>query len=56
MDAIHHVPDEISMGALILGAAAVPRPLCAAADTVSLGRVGLGLTLLVAFSAAWRRC
>ena len=51
-----HVPDEISMGALIaLGASGglVPCPsaLVLLLTSVSLGRVGLGLTLLVAFSA-----
>src|SRR5436190_21584808 len=51
-----HVPDEISMGGLIaLGASGglVPCPsaLVLLLTSVSLGRVGLGLTLLVAFSA-----
>lgn len=51
-----HVPDEISMGGLIaLGASGglVPCPsaLVLLLTSVSLNRVGLGLTLLVAFSA-----
>jgi ABC-type nickel/cobalt efflux system permease component RcnA len=51
-----HVPDEISVGGLIaLGASGglVPCPsaLVLLLTSVSLGRVGLGLTLLVAFSA-----
>jgi ABC-type nickel/cobalt efflux system permease component RcnA len=51
-----HVPDEITVGGLIaLGASGglVPCPsaLVLLLTSVSLGRVGLGLTLLVAFSA-----
>jgi nickel/cobalt exporter len=51
-----HVPDEISVGGLIaLGASGglVPCPsaLVLLLTSVSLGRVGFGLTLLVAFSA-----
>src|SRR5450756_244174 len=51
-----HVPDEVSVGGLIaLGASGglVPCPsaLVLLLTAVSLGRVGLGLTLLVAFSA-----
>jgi ABC-type nickel/cobalt efflux system permease component RcnA len=51
-----HVPDEISMGGLIaLGASGglVPCPsaLVLLLTSVSLNRVGLGLTLLTAFSA-----
>ena len=51
-----HVPEEISVGGLIaLGASGglVPCPsaLVLLLTSVSLGRVGLGLTLLVAFSA-----
>jgi nickel/cobalt exporter len=51
-----HVPDEVGMGGLIaLGASGglVPCPtaLVLLLSAVSLGRVGLGLTLLVAFSA-----
>jgi nickel/cobalt exporter len=51
-----HLPDEISVGGLIaLGASGglVPCPsaLVLLLTSVSLGRVGLGLTLLVAFSA-----
>lgn len=51
-----HVPEEISMGGLIaLGASGglVPCPsaLVLLLTSVSLNRVGLGLTLLVAFSA-----
>ena len=51
-----HAPDEISVGGLIaLGASGglVPCPsaLVLLLTSVSLGRVGLGLTLLVAFSA-----
>ena len=51
-----HVPEEVSVGGLIaLGASGglVPCPsaLVLLLTSVSLGRVGLGLTLLVAFSA-----
>jgi nickel/cobalt exporter len=51
-----HLPEEISVGGLIaLGASGglVPCPsaLVLLLTSVSLGRVGLGLTLLVAFSA-----
>jgi ABC-type nickel/cobalt efflux system permease component RcnA len=51
-----HVPDEIGVGGLIaLGASGglVPCPsaLVLLLTSVSLGRVGFGLTLLVAFSA-----
>jgi ABC-type nickel/cobalt efflux system permease component RcnA len=51
-----HVPEEISVGGLIaLGASGglVPCPsaLVLLLNSVSLGRVGFGLTLLVAFSA-----
>ena len=51
-----HVPDEISLGGLIaLGASGglVPCPsaLVLLLTAVSLGRIALGLTLLVAFSA-----
>ena len=51
-----HVPEEVSVGGLIaLGASGglVPCPsaLVLLLTAVSLGRVGLGLTLLVAFSA-----
>jgi nickel/cobalt transporter (NicO) family protein len=51
-----HVPEEISAGGLIaLGASGglVPCPsaLVLLLTSVSLGRIGLGLTLLVAFSA-----
>ncbi|MCX6631253.1 MAG: hypothetical protein NTW28_26880 [Candidatus Solibacter sp.] len=51
-----HVPEEVSVGGLIaLGASGglVPCPsaLVLLLTSVSLGRIGLGLTLLVAFSA-----
>ena len=51
-----HVPEEVSMGGLIaLGASGglVPCPsaLVLLLSSVALGRVGVGLTLLVAFSA-----
>jgi ABC-type nickel/cobalt efflux system permease component RcnA len=51
-----HVPDEVSVGGLIaLGASGglVPCPsaLVLLLTSVSLGRIGLGLTLLAAFSA-----
>jgi ABC-type nickel/cobalt efflux system permease component RcnA len=51
-----HVPDEVSLGGLIaLGASGglVPCPsaLVLLLTAVSLGRIALGLTLLVAFSA-----